>query len=38
VAKVLSNMEDLDEESDEYKDECKSLAKSFNDIFKTNVT
>lgn len=38
VAKVLSNMEDLDEESDEYKDECKSLAKSFNDIFKTNVS
>lgn len=38
VAKVLSNMEDLDEESDEYKDECKSLAESFNDIFKTNVT
>lgn len=38
VAKVLSNMKDLDEESDEYKDECKSLAKSFNDIFKTNVT
>lgn len=38
VAKVLSNMEDLDEESDEYKDECNSLAKSFNDIFKTNVT
>lgn len=38
VAKVLSNMENLDEESDEYKDECKSLAKSFNDIFKTNVT
>lgn len=38
VAEVLSNMEDLDEESDEYKDECKSLAKSFNDIFKTNVT
>lgn len=38
VAKVLSNMEDLDEESDEYKDECKSLAKSFNDIFKTDVS
>lgn len=38
VSKVLSNMEDLDEESDEYKDECKSLAKSFNDIFKTNVS
>ena len=38
VAKVLSNMEDLDEESDEYKDECNSLAKSFNDIFKTNVS
>lgn len=38
VAKVLSNMEDLDEESDEYKDECKSLAKSFNDIFETNVS
>ena len=38
VAEVLSNMEDLDEESDEYKDECKSLAQSFNDIFKTNVS
>lgn len=38
VAKVLSNMENLDEESDEYKDECKSLAKSFNDIFKTDVS
>lgn len=38
VAEVLSNMEDLDEESDEYKDECKSLAKSFNDIFKTDVS
>lgn len=38
VAKVLSNMEDLDEESDEYKDECKSLAQSFNDIFKTDVS
>lgn len=38
VAEVLSNMENLDEESDEYKDECKSLAKSFNDIFKTNVS
>lgn len=38
VAKVLSNMEGLDEESDEYKDKCKTLAESFNDIFKTNVS
>lgn len=38
VAKVFSKMKDLDKESDEYKDKCKTLAKSFNDIFKTKVS
>ena len=38
VAEVFSKMKKLDKESDEYKDKCKTLAKSFNDIFKTNVS
>lgn len=38
VAEVFSKMKKLNKESDEYKDECKTLAKSFNDIFKTNVS
>lgn len=38
VAEVFSKMEKLNKESDEYKDKCKTLAKSFNDIFKTNVS
>lgn len=38
VAEVFSKMKKLNKESDEYKDKCKTLAKSFNDIFKTNVS